>query len=327
MKLDEKVPLRFPVGTRVQCRYEGNWEPGTIMKHYYTQRSFGPNQCAPYQVHLDQAKKIFAPSDSNSCIKELKFSILDDQHANDKARKISFSDRSCALAMALHPRLGAGSPAQDTPPEVLRKIMDFTWRMESTRRIAMIRVRAGNFVDRIELHFSDGSSSAYGGCGGTWREPFTLEPAEGIVKIKARQGDFQLNSIQFVTSLGRESPAFGGSGGSRMTLGLPQLPIEVADLGLSRTVAGYLAPLDRNFDLRYAETPSVEDKAALGALLRSTYAEVHARAATEDSADFGEVGPVWWPPYDSDDEEEDDYANGPGAYYENESELDLEDYR
>ena len=59
-----KTTLRFPIGTRVECNC-GSWKAGTIVKHFYTQKSFPEGMCVPYQVQLDDKKLIFAPADDD----------------------------------------------------------------------------------------------------------------------------------------------------------------------------------------------------------------------------------------------------------------------
>ena len=62
-----ETPLRFKVGTRVECCMGTNqWEPGTVIKlWYFTQGS----HVAPYQVELDEGNLIFAPEDSDRCVR------------------------------------------------------------------------------------------------------------------------------------------------------------------------------------------------------------------------------------------------------------------
>jgi hypothetical protein len=61
-----RTPLRFPVGTRVACavkKHPGekdpeqpkgfSWAPGTVVKHWFRERGWGPDEFAPYQVQLD----------------------------------------------------------------------------------------------------------------------------------------------------------------------------------------------------------------------------------------------------------------------------------
>ena len=299
----ESTTLRFAVGTRVLCNC-GVWKAGTVIRHFYTQKSFPPATCTPYQIKLDEGKKVFAPKDRDSVIQRLDNGILGQPAGLPRGLKATHAlpARSCALAMALHPRLGAASPARHCPPEVLRKIMGFTDLLER-RRLAMIRVRAGKYVDRLELHFSDGSTSVCGGSGGTWHEPFTLAPGESLRRIHVRQGD-ALDSIQFCTTRGRSSPRYGGGGGNvRLELGLPdELHMEIADLGISRTVRGWLAPLEMNFDVVHARRPSTDDEAALDTILSHEFAKIHARAASQPTS---KCGAVWVAPSNSDDDDDD----------------------
>ena len=58
----ERTALRFDVGDRVECNC-GRWTAGTVVKLFYTQSTFPANQCAPYQIRLDDGRLIFAPAD------------------------------------------------------------------------------------------------------------------------------------------------------------------------------------------------------------------------------------------------------------------------
>ena len=61
-----ETPLRFKVGTRVECCMGTNqWEPGTVIKLWY----FTQGSHAPYQVELDEGNLIFAPEDSDRCVR------------------------------------------------------------------------------------------------------------------------------------------------------------------------------------------------------------------------------------------------------------------
>ena len=69
-----ETPLRFKVGSRVECcvgtnRGEAQWAPGTVIKLWYTEDSFAQGFYAPYQVELDEGRLIFAPEDSDKCIR------------------------------------------------------------------------------------------------------------------------------------------------------------------------------------------------------------------------------------------------------------------
>ena len=73
MRIADKdtVELRFPVGTRVECNC-GVWKAGTIVRHFYTQPTFGEGKCVPYQVRLDEGGRlIFAPQDKDDVIRRL----------------------------------------------------------------------------------------------------------------------------------------------------------------------------------------------------------------------------------------------------------------
>ena len=66
-----ETPLRFKVGDRVKCCGGPNhWESGTVIKLWYTEDSFAQGFYAPYQVELDEGRLIFAPEDSDACIRK-----------------------------------------------------------------------------------------------------------------------------------------------------------------------------------------------------------------------------------------------------------------
>lgn len=65
----DKIQLRFKVGDRVQANC-GEWKVGTIVKLFYTQKSFEPGKCAPYQIRLDERDRlIFAPADDDKIVR------------------------------------------------------------------------------------------------------------------------------------------------------------------------------------------------------------------------------------------------------------------
>ena len=119
--------------------------------------------------------------------------------------------RSRALAMALHPRLGANSPAQVLSADLMRHVAHFA-RLMSTPVLMKIEVRTGLLVDRLEFWFSDGSLESYGGDGGSPRQTFWLRPGECIDGVSGRTGE-ALDQFQFRTNTGRRSPLYGGYGG------------------------------------------------------------------------------------------------------------------
>ena len=43
------IKLRFAVGERVECNC-GTWTPGTVVKLFYSQKSFPADKVAPYQA-------------------------------------------------------------------------------------------------------------------------------------------------------------------------------------------------------------------------------------------------------------------------------------
>lgn len=67
----ERPALRFEVGCRVECNC-GGWQPGTVVGHWWSDASWPKGKVVPYQIKLDFGPTIFAPLDSDKCIKKVK---------------------------------------------------------------------------------------------------------------------------------------------------------------------------------------------------------------------------------------------------------------
>jgi hypothetical protein len=65
--------LRFGHGSRVECRIGPDpvtgWARGTIVELWYREKSWPPGSFAPYQVELDDGRRIFAPADVDQVIR------------------------------------------------------------------------------------------------------------------------------------------------------------------------------------------------------------------------------------------------------------------
>lgn len=79
-------------------------------------------------------------------------------------------------------------------------------------KISKITVRHGEFIDKLTVQYQSGAVFTHGGEGGTVAE-FVLNDDEWITEVRARVGD-NVDSLQFVLSSGRMSPAYGGTGGT-----------------------------------------------------------------------------------------------------------------
>ena len=64
----EKV-LRFPVGTRVECKVVDGWQKGRVVGHWYREASMPPGHFMPYQIKLDRGVLIFARRDDDKMIR------------------------------------------------------------------------------------------------------------------------------------------------------------------------------------------------------------------------------------------------------------------
>ena len=135
------------------------------------------------------------------------------------------TDQALALAMARHNRLGAASPAAslnaDTTQLIHSFVRDAHEELVSAKRIVAIYMKTGDLVDRVEMHYSDGTHSAHGGMGGRWREPLLLKPDEYITRVSGKKGD-SLDSICFTTNK-QDSHVFAGrlNGGRRFGWKMP----------------------------------------------------------------------------------------------------------
>ena len=249
-----------------------------------------------------------------------------------------------ALAMALHPRLGADSVAARLDADLMRRIMRFR-RLSHSRRLIGVHLRTGLYVDRIELRYSDGFQHQRGGNGGEWRSPFLLEPGEGIVRVECRYGD-ALDSIRFVTSRGRESPRYGGKGGSATRWIEAPPGSEILCFEMMAVWSGWLsgAPYVREIRADLAPRPTAEEVEDLRTLYGG-YAKLHAEpsrpcmshgerdwrdqywdevangspsSGSSDDSDYGQYMMYGGPMYDEgdyDEPEPEDYFSHSGEDY------------
>ena len=95
IKLADKdsIQLRFAIGTRVECNC-GTWMAGTVVKHFYAQKSFPEGMCVPYQVRLDNQKLIFAPADEDRVIRELLIEPGFDEEDEDYLEDVKDEDKT-----------------------------------------------------------------------------------------------------------------------------------------------------------------------------------------------------------------------------------------
>lgn len=56
------------MGEKVWCNIDIAWTPGKIIKHWYREESWAAGEEVPYQVQLDNGRKIYAPVDEDYCI-------------------------------------------------------------------------------------------------------------------------------------------------------------------------------------------------------------------------------------------------------------------
>jgi hypothetical protein len=64
------MELRFAIGTRVECRIGANeWAPGLVAQVWYREPSWPKGSFAPYKIHLEDGREIFAPADMDQIIR------------------------------------------------------------------------------------------------------------------------------------------------------------------------------------------------------------------------------------------------------------------
>jgi hypothetical protein len=66
------LPLRFTVGTAVECRIGPNeWARGQVIQLYYREPNWAPGSYAPYKILLQDGRNIFAPADMDQVIRQV----------------------------------------------------------------------------------------------------------------------------------------------------------------------------------------------------------------------------------------------------------------
>jgi len=86
--------------------------------------------------------------------------------------------------------------------------------------IRRIYVRSGKYVDAIQVMYATGASGAQHGENGGSLSFFDLNNGEYVTQIIGRSCSL-VDQIQFITNLGRQSPAYGGTGGNPFVLSSP----------------------------------------------------------------------------------------------------------
>jgi hypothetical protein len=65
--------VRFNIGSRVECRVGAHrikgWAAGEVTALYYSEPGWPQSMYAPYQVHLDDGRLIFAPQDIDEVVR------------------------------------------------------------------------------------------------------------------------------------------------------------------------------------------------------------------------------------------------------------------
>ena len=69
-KDDVITKLRFTVGDRVECNVGDSWELATVVDLMYQEESMAEEDFVPYQLQLDNGVLIYAPADSDGCVRK-----------------------------------------------------------------------------------------------------------------------------------------------------------------------------------------------------------------------------------------------------------------
>lgn len=75
---DRRPGLRFAVGTRVEANCQ-EWRSGTIVAHWWRDSNWPEGKVVPYQIKIDYGPTIFAPVDSDQCVRAMKGLLKDGQ--------------------------------------------------------------------------------------------------------------------------------------------------------------------------------------------------------------------------------------------------------
>jgi len=66
---------RFALDARVECKLSQKWYSGTVTRLRWREKGWGDRPTAPYIVRLDDGRAVFAPFDSDGCIRFLEQKI------------------------------------------------------------------------------------------------------------------------------------------------------------------------------------------------------------------------------------------------------------
>eukprot|EP00929_Paragymnodinium_shiwhaense_P061024 TRINITY_DN30460_c0_g2_i1.p1 TRINITY_DN30460_c0_g2~~TRINITY_DN30460_c0_g2_i1.p1 ORF type:complete len:534 (-),score=130.96 TRINITY_DN30460_c0_g2_i1:101-1702(-) len=93
-----------------------------------------------------------------------------------------------------------------------RKVSNVLVKSTARRELRAIKVRCGDLIDFVDFEYATGPLLSTGGGQGNAQEPFILQEGEAVAEVRIRQGGL-MDGVQFVTTAGRESLAYGGKGG------------------------------------------------------------------------------------------------------------------
>ena len=97
--------------------------------------------------------------------------------------------------------------------QTLRALIDSSvdmTRFEVQRKdVSKIRLRSGDFIDKIEIHYRDSTSIAHGDDGDEPQESFVLLEGEKLIKIETEEQKDALIRCRFFTDSGRYSQWYG----------------------------------------------------------------------------------------------------------------------
>ena len=162
-------------------------------------------------------------------------------------------------------------------------------------RLVRIEVYAGSVVHQTRWVFADGRALCYGRKGGDAQPPCHLHGGEYIVAVDVRNGERSCEAIRFTTNRGRQSPFYGGRGGSPKSFQAPpgrqirglvvtsRRPPRVIGVGLRDVPAGQAPRPPHSPPLRRLNTPPYDDEGfSTDPVVREPSSPVSGASDTED---------------------------------------------
>jgi hypothetical protein len=117
----------------------GPWTEGIVVQLFYAQSSFPPNQCAPYQIKLDDGRLIFALTDENRVIRRVRMGA---QAKAERIQRLSRLQHGTSAGLPKHEAWRLSESELWLPEEVLLTIVKINLDRASAlaHRVAVSRL-------------------------------------------------------------------------------------------------------------------------------------------------------------------------------------------